>query len=225
MTARRIALMFPAAILLAACAARGEIVDRIAIIAGNAIIKDSDIDTDIRITAFLNNRRPQFTPAARQASASRLLDQIFIRKEIEAGDYASAPVSEAQNLLASIRKSRYPTSAEFKAALASYEISEDDLKAHLEWQMTVLHFIDQRFRPGVLIAADDIQKYFEEHKAQLAASNPGKPVTVEALHDQIQQTLVGEAVNQLLFDWLNRRRAQARITYLEASLKPEEPSK
>jgi hypothetical protein len=62
MTLRAIVLL-----LLAGSLGRSEIVDRVAIIAGNKIIKDSDIDRDLRITAFLNNQRPVFTAAARKA--------------------------------------------------------------------------------------------------------------------------------------------------------------
>jgi len=214
MTLRAVVLL-----LLAGSLGRSEIVDRIAIIADNKIIKDSDIDQDLRITAFLNNQRPVFTAAARKTSAKRLLDQIFIRSEIDQGEYETAPVAEAQNLLASIKKSRYPSEAAYKNALASDRISEEDLKAHLLWQMTVLHFIDLRFRPAVLVSDDEIRNYFDAHKSQMEAANPQKPATLEAFHDQIQQTLTGEEVNKLLYDWLDRRREIAKIVYLEESLK------
>ena len=205
MTLRAIVLL-----LLAGSLGRSEIVDRVAIIAGNKIIKDSDIDRDLRITAFLNNQRPVFTAAARKASAKRLLDQIFIRSEIDQGEYETAPVAEAQNLLASLRKSRYANDAAYKSALVSYRISDEDVKAHLLRQMTVLHFIDLRFRPSVLVSDDDIRKYFDAHQRQLEAANPAQPATLAALHDQIQQTLTGEEVNLLMYDWLDRRRAVLR---------------
>jgi len=210
---------FIAVLLLSAALSRSEIVDRIAISVSSRIIKDSDIDQDLRITAFLNHQRPAFDAAARKAAASRLLDQTFIRNEIALGEYEVAPVAEAQALLASLKKSRYADDAAYKSALASYGISEEDLKDHLLWQMTALHFIDLRFRPAVLVSDDEIQNYFDQHRREMEAANPGKPATLAALHDQIQQTLTGEAVNRLLFDWLERRRKAAKIVYLEESLK------
>jgi len=198
--------------------AHAVIVDRIAITVGNAIIKDSDITEDLRITTFLNNESLTASLAARKVAASRLIDQAVIRKEIDSGAYPSASAAEMQNLLAEVEK-RYPNEAAFKRALTSRGIDEADLKAHLVWQLTVLHFIDARFRPSALITEEDIEKYYKEHKPQLEAANPGKPAMLEELHAQIQDLLTGERVNQLLDDWLIRRRQNAKIVYLEDALK------
>jgi hypothetical protein len=210
----------PAAVafLWATATAHAVIVDRVAITMGNTIIKDSDITEDLRITAFLNNESPASSPAARKVGASRLIDQAVIRKELDSGAYPSASAAEMQNLLAEVEK-RYANEAVFKRALISHGIDEDDLKDHLVWQLTVLHFIDARFRPAALVTEEDIAKYYNEHKPQLEAANPGKPATLEALHAQIQDLLTGERVNQLLDDWLTRRRQNAKIVYLEDALK------
>ena len=151
------------------------------------------------------------TAAARKESAQRLIDQVFIRNEIAAGEYESAPVSESQNLLASIKKSRYPTEAAYHTALSNYGIAEDDLKAQLVWQTTVLHFIELRFRPAVLVTEDEITAYFNQHK------KAGE--TLEAAHDKLEDTIAEERVNTALFDWLARRRKATKVVYLEESLK------
>ena len=196
-----------------AAIAQGVIVDRVAITVENAIIKDSDITEDLRITAFLNNESPSTSLAARKVAASRLIDQAVIRKEIDSGAYPSASAAEMQNLLAEVEK-RYPNQAAFQRAMTSRGIDEDDLKDHLLWQLTVLHFIDARFRPSALITDDDIEKYYNEHKPATSGAE-----TLAALHAQIQDQLTGEKVNQLLDDWLTRRRRNAKIVYLEEDLK------
>jgi hypothetical protein len=207
-----------AVFLLAIPFAQAVIVDRVAIIVGNAIVKDSDIDEDLRVTAFLNNESPVFSQAARKKAASRLIDQALIRREIQSGDYPSAPVAEAQNLLANLKK-RNPDEAVYKKALASHGIDEDEVKDRLLWQLTVLRFIDARFRPAALVTDEDVEKYYDQHQQQLGAANPGKPAMLDALRAQIQDTLMGERVNELLDEWLNRRRQDAKIVYLEDSLK------
>jgi hypothetical protein len=194
------------------------IVDRVAVIVGDAAIKDSDIEDDLRITAFLNNESPAATPAARKQAANRLIDQKLIRKEIQAGDYPSASVAEAQSLLADLKK-RYPNETAYQKALASRGIDEEDLKERLLWQLTVLRFIDTRFRPAAFVPDQEIETYFNEHKQQLQAANAGKPVTLDALRSQIQDILTGERVNQLLDEWLDRRREATKIVYLEEALK------
>jgi hypothetical protein len=49
------------------------IIDRIAIVAGNGIVKDSDIERDIRVTQFLNGQPLDLGLAARKAAIIRRL--------------------------------------------------------------------------------------------------------------------------------------------------------
>lgn len=214
MASQRLCAVFLAAVPFA----QAVIVDRVAIIVGNAIVKDSDIDEDLRVTAFLNGESLMFNQAARKKAASRLIDQALIRKEIQSGDYPSAPVAEAQNVLANLKK-RFPDQAVYKKALASHGIDEDEVKDRLLWQLTVLRFIDGRFRPAALVTDEDVEKYYNQHQQQLRAANPGKPATLDALRAQIQDTLTGERVNELLDEWLSRRRQDTKIVYLEEALK------
>jgi hypothetical protein len=205
-------------VFLGALLTQAAIVDRIAIIAGNTIIKDSDILRDLRVTAFLNNESPAISPASRKIAADRLLDQALIRKEIEAGEYPSAPVAEAQSLLADVKK-RYLNDAAYQRALAARGIDEEELKARLLWQLTVLSFIDMRFRPAAIVTDEETEKYYNEHRQQMQASNPGKPATLDAFRPQIQDTLAGERVNGMLEEWLIQRRKETRIVCLEDALK------
>lgn len=207
-----------AALLFAASPGRAVIVDRIAIVTGDRIIKESDISEDLRITAFLNNESPANTPAARRQTASRLIDQALIRKELESGDYPPGSLAEAQTLLADIKK-RYPDDPAYKTALKSHGIDEEDLKERLLWQLTVLRFIDARFRPAVLVTEEDLEKYYNQHRQELQAETPGKPVSLETLRPHIQDILAGERVNQILDEWLEHRRKAAKIVYLEPELK------
>jgi hypothetical protein len=209
---------FLSVFLLTASIAGAVIVDRVAIIVGNRIVKESDITEDLKITAFLNQQNPMFNSAARRKAANRLVDQVLIRKEFESGDYPYGSVSEAQTLLADLKK-RYADEASYKRALASRTIDEPDLKTRLLWQLTVLRFIDARFRPAALVTTEEIEKYYNEHKPQLQAANPGTLATLDAFHPQIEDLLSGERVNQLLEDWLNRKREETRIVYLEDGLK------
>ena len=191
------------------------IVDRIAVIAGNGIVKDSDIRLDLRITSFLNKEPVAFTAASRKKSVSRLIDQLIIRSEVETGDYPGGSAAEAQALLDDIQK-RYPTEAAFKKVLTSLGIDEAELKARLTWQLRVLRFIDARFRPAAFISGEEVEKYYAAHKQQLESSNRGKPATLDALRPQIEDILAGERVNQLLDNWLSQRRRETKTVYLRA---------
>jgi hypothetical protein len=192
------------------------IVDQIAIIVGNGIIKDSDIIEDLRINAFLNHEAVSVTRAARKEAGNRLIDQTLIRKEIESGDYPSGSVADEQTLLSDVKK-KYPDDASYQKALAARGIDEPDVKKRLLWQLSVLRFIDSRFRPAVLVTDQDIDMYIREHRQQLRTATPGK--SAEEVRSQAEDFLVGERVNQLLEKWLDRRRKATKIVYLEDALK------
>ncbi len=204
-------------ITLSSLAAQGTIIDRTAIIVGNHVIKDSDIDRDIQVTSFLNNEQPNFGPSSRKQAANRLIDQELIREEIRSGKYPVAPQSEADNLLAQIRKQRFATDAEYRRALQQHGITEAELKDRLAWQLTVLRFIDTRFRPAVVVSDDEIQQYYNAHRAELHRAHPDAK-GLEDLKPEIEQTIAGEKVNKLLDEWLDQTRKQTRIEYLEKSL-------
>ena len=195
------------------------VLDRIAIVVNNQIIKDSDIDRDIRVTALLNGDRLDFGPAARKQAASRLIDQALLRREMEVAQYPQAKPEEVQQTLEQVRKQRFGSEAVYNAALQQYGISDAQLRRQLEWQTTVLRFIEQRFRPGVLISDQEIQQYFTQHAAEFRQHTGGKPVVLDDVRDTIEQQLAGDRVNQQFFAWLEQARKLANLKYLEPELK------
>ena len=192
-------LTAPKLVLGAISEGAGVVIDRVAIVAGNRVIKDSDIARDIRITSFLNGEQPDFTPKSRRASANRLIDQLFIRSEIEVGQYPVVPPeSDVERLLAQTSRERR----------SEYRISDEELKEQLLWQLTVLRFIELRFRPTVLVSDEDIQKYRREHP-----NERGKD------RNEIEEAIAAERVNQNFYSWLNRRRREMKIVYHEEELR------
>lgn len=206
-------------LLLAAACLRmdGVIIDRIAIIAGNAIVKDSDIDRDIRVTEFLNGQPLNTGPAARKAAAGRLLDQAFIRREIRVGDYPTATLRQATDQLESVKKERFHSEEAYQNSLRRYNLTELELRTQFEWQLTVLQFIDARFRPAAYVGDDEIEKYYHEHLAALKRQFPGKQ-SLSDMRQDIQNILAGEKVNQLFFSWLDDQRKSTKVQYLEQDL-------
>ena len=63
--------------------AHAEIIDRIAVSVGKSVITTSDIDRQIRVSAFLDGVKPDLSPANRSAIADRMVEQKLIRRELE----------------------------------------------------------------------------------------------------------------------------------------------
>ncbi|MFL6416912.1 MAG: hypothetical protein ACJ74Y_14710 [Bryobacteraceae bacterium] len=194
------------------------IIDRIAVRVGNAIIKDSDIDRIVRVTEFLNDEPLNLGNKLRRDAAKRLIDQAFIRQEIQVGGYPRAGWDEADTQIANLKKEHYKTQAAFNQALAHYGLVEPDLRFEFQWQLTVLRFVDLRFRPAVLVNDEEVEEYYRDHLAALKKANPANS-SLDALREQIHDILVGEKVNKLFFAWLDDHRKEGKVEIAEESLR------
>lgn len=207
-----------AAFVLAAAAALAAPVeiDRIAAIAGKEAIKTSDIDRDLRLTAFLNDERPVLNAETRRTSAERLVDQAILRQEIARGSYAPPSKNQVDGLLNQIQRERFGGSgARLRDALARDQLTEDELRDRLRWQLTVLRFIEQRFRAAVLVTDEDAHAYYDAHRAELARQSGGDS-SFAALEPKLRETLEEERANQNFAEWQGQARKRYRI-----EIKPE----
>jgi len=195
------------------------VIDRTAVIVGKRAVKASDIDRDLRLTAFLNREPLQLNAENRKKAADRLIDQQVIRQTIASGEYPRASESDAAQLLSRIRTSRFGGSdARLTAELNRYGLTKAQLQEHLLWQLTVLRFIDERFRPGVQVADNDIRKYYDDHLAELKRQNP-RDSSFEALEPKIRETLEGEGINKQFDEWLTAARGRTWIEFHERHTK------
>ncbi len=167
------------------------IVDRIAVIAGTHVIKASDIDRDIRLTDFLNRAPLSFTASVKRESAERLITQQIIRDEIVSGGYRRPPEGEAVDLEAQLRRDRFGGSEQrLVEGLQRYGLTTAELRDRLLWQITVLQFIDERFRGGVVVTEDD---------------------------PKIRAKLEGERINQAFNEWLDQARSSVKVEFKQGA--------
>jgi hypothetical protein len=210
---RRFRLPF---LLLAALLLHGEIVDRIAVSVGNRVATASDLDRAIRVTAFLNGKPPDFSPAAKRATADRLVEQLLIRRELETNRYPMPAAADAAPLFDKFQRDNYKDAADFERALTAAGISAQDVKDEILWQRALLSFVDARFRLGVQVNDRDIQDYFEKVvKPAAQAAHPGAPVALDDYRQSIEDTLAGPMVDKQLDDWLKDVRERTEIVYHE----------
>lgn len=196
----RLALI--AAVAFAGAVDAQVVLDRMALIVNDKVIKASEIDRDLRVTSFINETPLEFTPAARKKAADRLIEQALIRREVNVANYPQASDQELNELLAQLKKQR---GARFASDLKRYGITEEQLRKQLAWQITVLHFIEQRFRPGVQVTDAEVADFQKKH--------------VKMTREQAEQQIAGERVNTEFFNWLDRARKRANVEYREAALK------
>jgi peptidyl-prolyl cis-trans isomerase SurA len=209
--------MLPALVLLAFTAVDtgAVVVDRMAVVVGKHVIKLSDILRDLRLTDFLNREPLKLTPEQKRKAAERLIDQELIRQEMIAIGTRRASAADAKMLENQLVRDRFGGSdMRLKEALARYGLTESQLRDELEWQLSVLRFIDERFRSGVFVADEDVRAYYDQHVAELRRANPHDS-SFEALAPKIREKLEAGRVDESFERWLAGARMRAHIQYYQ----------
>ena len=197
-------------IILFAGIASATLVDRIAVTVGNQVITETEILREIALTAFLNGEKPSFTAANKRIAADQLVEQKLVHKEMEMGHYPETTDEQAKELLANTANNVGGPEA-LSRQLAAAGLTEADLQQHLQWQSSLVHFIDLRFRPAIQVTAQGVRDYYR--KEVLPQQQPGKEVPLANVREQIVETLSIQQADQQLDDWLKHARSTTKIEY------------
>jgi hypothetical protein len=194
-----------------------EIIDRIVITVGNQVITQSQIDAEIRLTAFLNREQPDLSADAKKQAAARLIEQALIKREMDLSRYPLPEIGDAGESLQSL-KATYSNEADFQNALQTYGVGADELTRRLWRQLTLLRFIDYRFRPGIQIPTADVQAYYRQQVSEWEQKGTKPIPTLEESRDQIEEILTQKRIDETLEQWFKDTRNQVPITYLDPGL-------
>lgn len=205
------------AVLLAA-AARGELVDRVAVAVGNKVITETEIELRIRLTAFQNGSVPDHSLQSRRQTSQRLIEQKLIEHEMEIGHYPNLAQERAKALIVEYMNGHFDADAPgMVVALMEYALVAEDLKTDLSRQTDLLTFLNLRFRPAVQVTEEEARHYFDDHA-------PGADKTDQAfaaLRASIERQLVAERADKELDLWLADQKTRTHIVFVDRQLAPE----
>lgn len=202
------------AVVMIGAVLRAEIIDRIAVTVDDSVVTESEVLRHIRLTAFQNGEKPEITRDTKRDAADKLVEQILIRREIDSAKY---PVPEAVDIAPIIDelKKRYGGDAGFQKALQEYGLTEQEVRDQVKWQLTLLPFIDVRFKPGVQVPERDLREYYDKTlllEWQKTGAK-GTPPSFEESRGAIQDVLMSQRADQALDFWLGEARRQSKIIY------------
>ena len=204
--------------LLAAGAARAEIIDRVAVLVGDRVITQSEMLLQMRVAAFLNADAVNLDAANKRQAAERLIAQTLIRREMDLSRYPAPNLPEADALLATLRKEpRFGGEEKFAGELARCEVGEEDVRQQLLWQLTLLRFVEYRFRPAVAPSEQDLRGYYEKQflprwrKRNAPPPAPSFDDSMAEIEKAVSERMLDDALER----WLKQARAQTRIRFRE----------
>jgi len=203
-----------ALVIWGAISVHAAILDRIAVTVGKHVIAESDVILALRVAAFLDQKAVDLSGEERRKAADRLVDQYLILQEA-ALSRVPLPTEESAAAMVEHLKSQYRNEADYRAALARYEITEEDVTSHLLAGIRAMRYTDLRFRPEIQVSDDDIHDFYNTLAAEWRQKDPDKVPSFEASRDQVEKLLTDQRTAQALDRWLGTQRNETQILYRE----------
>ncbi|GEM_PF-235317 len=199
------------------------VLDRVAVVVGKDVITEGELLEELRLEDFTASRPLDLSPAARRAAADRLIDQQLIRQDMEIAHYKAPDPKEAEAMVRNFRNQHFRAEQEFRAALNRYGLTEEELKQYFLWQLTVIRFTDERFRPNLLRPAESSVSRLAESPNAPAVPPPHNRVpppgptpetqSADRLAPSALPAAPGGNVDQQLDAWLKQARSTTRISF------------
>lgn len=200
---------------------QGTQIDRIVAIVNGALILDSDVDQERRFAALLpygevSGSYDRDKAVARLINRELILQQARLQPGNQISLQAAAKDLDAlRKSLPSCKEYHCDTKAGWDHFLATQGFTQQSLTKLWRDRMDVLQFIELRFRMGIKISQQEIDKYYTATMLPQYEAKHVTPPPVQTIASRIQEVLLQQQVSSLLDDWLESLRAQGSVVVLQ----------
>lgn len=201
------------------------VLDRVVAVANRQAILASDIDEEIRLSV-LDPARAGRSELTRQRALDLLIARSLVQQQIRREDMQAveptqdeinARVAEIRRVMPECVHRNCATEAGWKAFLAAHDLTEQRVDAYFRNRLEILRFIEQRFRSGIHIPQESIEKYYRE--TLLPQYKTGEEIpSLDEVEPRIEEILLQQQVNALFDEWLTNLRNQGDVEVLDPSL-------
>jgi hypothetical protein len=206
------------------------VLDHVIAVVNNQVILASDLELEQRFARLLpigNQIELDPKEALERLTTRALIEQQILQEDPHG---LEIPPAELQDSLDELRKNlpgcrhrNCSSEADWKAYLATLDLTPDRVSEYWSRRMAVLRFIERRFRSGIRITPEEIEKYYKESLVPRYAKPEDAP-KLEQISPRIQEILLQQQVNALLSDWLKSLQDQGQVEILDPSLRPSPAS-
>ena len=201
--------------------ARGEIIDRIAASVGNRVITASDLDRQIRVTAFQDGVKPDFSPAHKRAMAESMIEQKLDPVELANSRYPLPDPAELVPAIEQFKKEHFKDDAAYqrRAGRVWHHRGGFQGTVVVAAHPAVVH-------PGAIRdrRAGDRRRRWKQYftktvKPAAEAAHPGQAVSLDDYREQIERKLTGQRADQQMDIWLREVRRRTNVVVHEEALR------
>ena len=183
-------------------------VDRIAATVDRQVLTVSEITQMVEIRFFA--RTAETDDDHRRNVLDALIAQALRFRDVErfGAQDISADVIEAR--LVEIQR-RFPTEAEFLAAVARAELTLDEVRALVKRQLQVEAYIQERFAPLVFISNEEIDTYYRGPWTQQRRARGLSVPPLASVQDEIRTAVRGSRLEEEIGKWTAQLRERADV--------------
>lgn len=195
-------------ICLLALPASAVTVDRIAAVVDRQVLAVSEITQMVEIRFF-----PRLAPSEdehRREVLNALIAQALRYRDVERFGAEDIPLDTIEARIQDIKR-RFSMEADFNAALARAELSNDELQALVKRQLQVEAYIQERFAPLVFVSPEDIEEYYRGPWAQQRRERGLSVPPLAEVRDEIRDAVRSARLQGEVEKWTAQLRERANV--------------
>lgn len=200
-------------------------IDRVVAVVNRQTILESDLQDEVQLSVLEPSPNGQEKMTAPQA-LDRLISRALIQQQMRQEDLqvtkptpeeVAARIEEKRNELPACVRADCRSDAGWKMFLARHDLTPARVESYTRTRIEILSFIELRFRQGIRIAPEEIEKYYRE---TLLPQYPAgqNPPPLEQVSARVEEILLEQQVNVLFDNWLANLRKQGQIEILDPAL-------
>ncbi len=188
---------------------RAEEIDRLLAAVNGKVITESDLNLARNLNVLVGFGKT--APAvSRQEAIDRLINREILRQELENFPLQPEDQGRAERRLEELKQG-YAEIGGINLVLRRLGLQEPEIEAYIQLQVSMLRFIELRFRPFVNVADEEIRKYYDERLVPRFKES-GSPVpNLDEVSEQIEGVLIEDKMGQQMDEWISDIRRNSRI--------------
>jgi hypothetical protein len=195
-------------LLLLALPAGAVTVDRIAAVVDRQVLTVSEIGQLVTIRFF--PRTGQSEDDYRREVLDALIAQALRFRDVERFGAQDIPADTIEARLLEIQR-RFPSEAEFLAAVTRAELTLDEVRALVKRQLQVEAYIQERFAPLVFISNDDVAEYYRTAWSTQRRERGLAVPPLESVREEVRTAVRSSRLQEEIGKWTTQLRARANV--------------
>lgn len=211
------------------------VLDRVVAVINRKVLLQSDVDAEMRFAA-LEPLQPGETEDTPPRAMSRLIDRVLLLQQMSELQFdpkisdadVEKSLREQRAHLSGCGKYSCLTDEGWNAFLAAHDLTNQGVVEHWRERMTILRFVDQRFRSGIRISPASVADYYAKSVVPAFAEKHEPAPPLEVVSARIQELLLQKQMNGMLQNLLNNLRDEGNVQILDpqyaSAVKPDSGS-